>query len=340
MSSPRYTFLQHPLTPPQRLWLTTLARTPDLSSKSAKVQLYGQLPPDFSADQIDPRLYFSGRPTPIGLWVVDPVNPLFHAMDQTIRAVQQRILDDPNVVKITAAEISQQTHLTEAVVGAALYAVGLLGHFFTQAVGVGAHSLAHSSIALTDETAYDEYLRYTGMEDLLERVYLQRGKGLQASLAYSNRDVPVLEASPPTAELEAQRQNTVFVIMAMSPNIPELQDVYHTIKAACADFGLNAYRVDELEHPDTITQRVLTEIATCRYLVADLSYERPNVYYEIGYAHGLKLSPILFRKTGTPLHFDLSVHKAPEYKNLTELGTLLRGRLAKLTGRTCSSTAA
>jgi hypothetical protein len=62
MSSPTFTFKQHPLTPSERLWLTELARSPGLSAKFAKVKLYGQLPPDFSPEHIDldlPR--FGGR---------------------------------------------------------------------------------------------------------------------------------------------------------------------------------------------------------------------------------------------------------------------------------------
>jgi hypothetical protein len=69
------------------------------------------------------------------------------------------------------------------------------------------------------------------------------------------------------------------------------------------------------------------------YTIANLTCERPNVYYEIGFAHGLQRSPILFRKTGAQLHFDLSVRKAPAYKNQTELAQMLRRRLSAIVGQ-------
>jgi nucleoside 2-deoxyribosyltransferase len=102
--------------------------------------------------------------------------------------------------------------------------------------------------------------------------------------------------------------------MAMDPKNPELPDTYRTIQTVYSEFGLQALRIDDFEHTETITARVLAEIEACPYAIADLTGERPNVYYEIGFAHGLKRSPILFRKAGTQLHFDLSVHKVPEYK--------------------------
>ncbi len=95
--------------------------------------------------------------------------------------------------------------------------------------------------------------------------------------------------------------------MAINPDVPEIEDVFVAIKETCRAFGIKAQRADEIEHSDQITDRILDEIATCEHLIADLSYERPNVYYEVGYAQALKKKPILYRRQGTKLHFDLSV---------------------------------
>lgn len=126
--------------------------------------------------------------------------------------------------------------------------------------------------------------------------------------------------------------------MPIDPSKPELEDVLVAIREVCAAFDVKAYRADEIEHQDRITNVILDEIRDCDVLVADLSYERPNVYYEIGYAHALNKKPILYRRQGTRLHFDLSVHNVPEYRNITELRELLRRRLEAILGRSPSAT--
>ena len=83
-------------------------------------------------------------------------------------------------------------------------------------------------------------------------------------------------------------------------------DIMGAIKRACDAVGVKAHRVDEVEHSTSITAVLLNEIKTHRFLISDLTHQRPNVYYEVGYAHGLGKEVILTAQAGTEVHFDIA----------------------------------
>lgn len=132
---------------------------------------------------------------------------------------------------------------------------------------------------------------------------------------------------------QSYRPNTAFIMMPIDKNTPDNEDVYGAYKECFSKYGINAIRADEIEHEDVITKRIIEEIQTSEFLVGDLTNERPSVYYEIGYAHSLGRRVILYRKSGTSIHFDLAAYNCPEYKNITELKSLFMKRLEETTNR-------
>jgi hypothetical protein len=76
--------------------------------------------------------------------------------------------------------------------------------------------------------------------------------------------------------------------------------------------GISAIRVDERHHNENIDKRILVEIDGADFVIADLTYERPSVYFEAGYAQG-KGIPVVYtcradhlrKKSEYEVHFDL-----------------------------------
>jgi hypothetical protein len=120
----------------------------------------------------------------------------------------------------------------------------------------------------------------------------------------------------------AQERDTVFIACAFGrPEVDLLFD--REIAPACAALGLRAVKVDEIEPPTTITEEVLAGIRRARIVVADLTFARPSVYFEVGVAHGMGVHVVLTCRSdhnrGTSdaqrVHFDLEQFKISYWSN-------------------------
>ena len=179
-----------------------------------------------------------------------------------------------------------------------------------------------------DQRIYPEAAR-TEIRNALDQVSRRIGiLRAQAEAEESGHATPVQQA--PGATAVSIQPGTAFILMAIDPEKPELEDVKGAIQEECARFNIRAIRADDIEHSGEITHRILETIRTSEFLIADLSGERPSVYYEVGFAL-IGKRPILYRKAGTRLHFDLAVHNCPEYTNLTDLRDKLHRRLTAMT---------
>jgi hypothetical protein len=145
---------------------------------------------------------------------------------------------------------------------------------------------------------------------------------------------PRLEAFTTNPQTTSYRPNTAFIMMWINPDQPELDDVRDTVREVFQEFGIIAVRADEIEHEEGITDKIMDEIKTSEFLFADLTGERPSVYYEIGYAHALNRRVMLYRKKGAKIHFDIAHRNVPDYENLGDLRTKLRKRLVQHTNKT------
>lgn len=131
-------------------------------------------------------------------------------------------------------------------------------------------------------------------------------------------------------ERPAIRSKYAFVAMAIDPGSPELVDVLDTIKIACKELGIDAERVDEQQANERITDRIIESIKVAEFVIVDLTFGRPNVYYEAGFAHGLGKLPIYIARAATKLEFDIKDYPVIFFSNLRELRVGLQVRLKSI----------
>ena len=78
-------------------------------------------------------------------------------------------------------------------------------------------------------------------------------------------------------------------------------------------------RADEIASSGPVTEIITSAIVRSSIVVADLTDERQNCYYEVGFAHALGKPVIILAREGTTRHFDISVyqwHYWESYKDL------------------------
>ncbi len=122
----------------------------------------------------------------------------------------------------------------------------------------------------------------------------------------------------------------VFIAMPIDKTNPQLDDVLDAIKTACARLGFVAERVDEFQNNEKITDNILEGIQKAEFVIADLTHSKPNVYYEAGYAHALKKTPIYIARNGTKFEFDVKDYSVITFDSMRELKDELGKRLISI----------
>lgn len=101
---------------------------------------------------------------------------------------------------------------------------------------------------------------------------------------------------------------SVLVVMSYTNEEPiktELNNAYANFKMVCEEYDYKCERVNETNTKDSIVSSILAKTEQAAFVIADLTELKQNVFYELGYAKGLKKPVIVTAKEGTELPFDV-----------------------------------
>lgn len=104
----------------------------------------------------------------------------------------------------------------------------------------------------------------------------------------------------------------IFVLQAFAY---ELEPIYVLMRSAAhaVSKDIEIFRVDELSGSGTIVDAIYESIENADLIICDLSQSRPNVMYELGYAHGLHKPVIIVAQNTMFFPFDVRGARALIY---------------------------
>ena len=132
------------------------------------------------------------------------------------------------------------------------------------------------------------------------------------------------------------KSNQAFVAMWFDD---QMDDAYERgIEPAIRKAGYEPQRIDKKEHNNKIDDQIIAEIRRSRFLVADFTQgetgTRGGVYYEAGYAQGIKI-PVIFTCREDAIgyvHFDTRQYNHITWKTPEELLERLAQRISATIG--------
>lgn len=173
--------------------------------------------------------------------------------------------------------------------------------------GVARIAASLAALARSDEPPPSAHV---DMEALIEAI-------VERKLARMGVDASHGEAEPDVVDPES-----IFVIASFAA---DMEPAFEAVDAAAGAVGLRAHRVKDIAGDYRITDRILSGIRRARFVVVDLTHERPNVYFELGYARGLGKTVVTIMRKGTAAHFDVQdwtyleyIDSRPLERDLTE----------------------
>jgi len=127
-----------------------------------------------------------------------------------------------------------------------------------------------------------------------------------------------------------QKPKRAFVVM---PYDPEFNDIYILgIREVAEKLGIVVERADEVEHNQSIPELIKERISKCDVVIAETSKPNPNVFYELGLAHGVQKETILLCRDAKSIPFDLGSINHLVYSSIVELRERLEKRIRTTLG--------
>lgn len=115
---------------------------------------------------------------------------------------------------------------------------------------------------------------------------------------------------PKSKEVKSEKLKTCFVISPIDRDESLIRkrsnQLYdHAIKPAVEECGYQPVRADLISEPGIITSQIIEHLVESELVIADLTYQNPNVYYELGIRHMTRKHAIQIVDPAQRIPFDI-----------------------------------
>lgn len=139
----------------------------------------------------------------------------------------------------------------------------------------------------------------------------------------------------PSIRISGAATGGCFVLM---PFKEELKPIYddHIVKI-CKELSISVTRADQIFAPGHVMDQVREQVTSARYVIADLTDNNPNVFYELGICHAIGKQVVLMSQN-TDIPFDIRHLRYLRYqytpRGMSDFEDALRATFEVLQGKT------
>jgi len=140
------------------------------------------------------------------------------------------------------------------------------------------------------------------------------------------------ETSGDLATATALQESTSTLCFVMMPFTEPYDRVYRElIVPAVEDVGLSPLRADEIPSAGFVMEQIRAAIQQSRLCIADVTYNNPNVLYEVGFAQATRKPVVLMASDISNLPFNIAAERVIRYgPELEKYRSLLRRAISHI----------
>lgn len=311
------------LSEPEKIWMLHLwekiKKNEKVSYRILRANLYKKLPLNFKPKDIDNRIvgYNGTEITLLGINLIDPEYQIIKKANLVLNAIKELLLEKPETEEFSAKQISGVTKISESDVGMVFKLISPYGRFWNSA-SVSQDYFGYTSISSpSDNEAFDQYLGFTSIENLINNYYEIKKTEREEDLFYREEYINELPLSKQEnifgSKIEQVDTGLCFVLMPFTEDWSNR--VYKKyIRENIESLGLQCLRADNLTG-QIIIEDIWIKINQAAFIIADVTGRNPNVMYELGIAHTLGKPVILITQEIDKIPFDFTHLRHYEYED-------------------------